>query len=129
MLIALYNIECLNGKDENCLSSWKTKIIVLLCAYLIVVMCWCYKYYKVYILMRSHAKQPEKPGIVNTAEPYFQTVKRQLSEEFPSEDISELKGDSAAHVKVSTYNLLQYRLWSFQGRDTKLEGFLATVVI
>ena len=50
--------------------------------------------------MRSHVKQPE---IVKTAEPYFQIVKRQLSEEFPSEDISELKGDSAAHVKVSTY--------------------------
>ena len=61
---------------------------------------WCYNYYKVYDLMRSHAKQPE---IVKTAEPYFQIVKRQLSEEFPSEDISELKGDSAAYVKVRTY--------------------------
>ena len=50
--------------------------------------------------MRSNAKQPE---IVKTAEPYFQIVKRQLSEVFASEDISELKGDSAAHVKVSTY--------------------------
>ena len=92
-------IECLNGQDENCLSSWKTKIIVLLCAYLIVVMGWCYNYYKVYDLMRSHVKQPE---IVKTAEPYFQIVKRELSEEFPSEDISELKGDSAAYVKVRT---------------------------
>ena len=50
--------------------------------------------------MRSNAKQPE---IVKTAETYFQTVRRQLSEKFQSADISELKGDSAAHVKVSTY--------------------------
>ena len=90
-------IECLNGQDENCLSSWKTKIIVLLCAYLIVVMCWCYNYYNVYVLMKSNAIRPE---IVNT-ESHFQIIKRQISEEFPTEDISELKGDSAAHVKVS----------------------------
>ena len=51
--------------------------------------------------MRSNAKRPE---IVNT-EPYFQMVKRQLSEEFRTEDITELKGDSAAHVKVSNQGL------------------------
>ena len=50
--------------------------------------------------MKSHAKQPE---IVKKAEKYLQIIKRKLSEEFQSEDISELKGDSAAHVKVSSY--------------------------
>jgi hypothetical protein len=51
--------------------------------------------------MRSNAIRPE---IVNT-EPYFQIVKRQLSEKFPKQDISELKGDSAAHVKVSNQGI------------------------
>ena len=47
--------------------------------------------------MKSNAIRPE---IVNT-ESHFQIIKRQLSEQFSTEDISELKGDSAAHVKVS----------------------------
>ena len=51
--------------------------------------------------MRSNAKRQE---IVNT-ESYFQIVKRQISDQFPTEDISELKGDSAAHVKVSNQGL------------------------
>ena len=29
------------------------------------------------------------------------------------------------NYKRDAYNLWQYRLWSFQGRDTKLERFLA----
>ena len=51
--------------------------------------------------MKSNAIRPE---IVNTVS-HFQIIKRQLSEEFATEDISELKGDSAAHVKVSNQGL------------------------
>ena len=71
-------------------------------------MCWCYNYYKVYVLQKTTktSQKPVKP------ETYIQSVKRQLSEKFETENMSELIGDHAADVKVSNQELITNYLYA-----------------
>ena len=96
-------IECKHEEDEkSCTWYWSYTINALLIAYVIVTVGWCFTYFYAYMTLKSDLQKPTEELIAKyqPEQTYKDIVIQKISDELETTNLSKLKGDALANLKV-----------------------------